>query len=268
MVQSVGITKYTASDLDRFAAELNRDGICVIRGLFDRKLISEWAQAFDLLFQERQNQPGGLAPRETARYYLTLPWVPPFANAEVFANPVIMGVLERVFPQEYKMVQLAADIPFQGSEYQEMHRDFRPLFTEQLVTPLYALSVNFPLVEVTAENGPFQMARGTHLLPREEALVKIAAGEIPIESFYMQPGDVTIRTPFALHRGSPNRTSQPRPMIAMGYVMHWLHTPKVDLTVPRDYYESLPEKVRQMLRCEVVDQLSKEKVETYVNFKY
>ncbi|GAB1543297.1 hypothetical protein NUACC21_59710 [Scytonema sp. NUACC21] len=156
----------------------------------------------------------------------------------------------------------------QGSDYQEIHRDFRPLFSDQIVTPLYALAVNFPLVEVTEENGPFQMARGTHLLSREEGLAKIASGEIPMESFYMQPGDVTIRSPLALHRGSPNRTSQPRPMVVMGYVMHWLHTVKVDLTVPRDYYESQPEKVRQLLRCQVVEQLPKEKVETYVNFKY
>jgi len=56
------------------------------------------------------------------------------------------------------MVQLGVD---EGSDYQEIHRDFRPLFSDQVV-PLYALSVNFPLVEV-AENGPFQMARGTRL---------------------------------------------------------------------------------------------------------
>jgi hypothetical protein len=268
MIQTIETAKFTATDLDGFAQELNRDGICVIRGLFDKGLIKEWAKAFDTLFRERQNRPGGLAPREQSRYYLTFPWVPPFADTDVFANPVILGVLDRVFAQEYKMVQLGADIPVQGSDYQEMHRDYRPLFSDQIVTPLYALAVNFPLVEVTAENGPFQMARGTHILPREEGLQKVASGEIPIESFHMMPGDVAIRTPLALHRGSPNITSRPRPMVVMGYVMHWLHTAKVDLTVPRDYYESLPEQTRELLRCQVVDQLPEDKVETYINFKY
>ncbi|MBD2200755.1 MULTISPECIES: phytanoyl-CoA dioxygenase family protein [Calothrix] len=269
MVQSINkIAKYSDADLDKFAEQLKTDGICIIPQLFERKLINEWAEAFANLFRERQNQPGGLAPREVSRYYLTLPWVAPFADVSVFANPVIMSILKRVFWQEYVLVQLGADVPFQGSDYQETHRDFRPLFCDQIVTPLYALAVNFPLVEVTADNGPFQMARGTHVLPREEGLKKIASGEIPMESFYMQPGDVIVRSPLALHRGSPNRTSQPRPMIVMGYAMHWLHTPKVDLTVPRDYYESLPIDIRQMLRCEVVEQLPKEKMETYVNFKY
>ena len=57
-------------------------------------------------------------------------------------------------------------------------------------------------------------------------------------------------------------------MIVMGYVMHWLHTAKVDLTLQQDYYNSLPEEIQQLLRCEVVDQLPEDKVETYVNFKY
>lgn len=268
MIRCISKANFTATDLDRFAQKLNRDGICVIRGLFGRGLIEEWAKAFDLLFRERQNRAGALAPREQARFYLTLPWVPPFADADVFANPVILGVLDRVFAQEYVMVQLGADVPVQGSDYQAIHRDIRPLFTDRVVTPLYALSVNFPLVEVTAENGPLQMARGTHLWPRDEGLAKIASGEFPMESFEMMPGDVSIRTPFALHRGSPNRTTRPRPMIVMGYVMHWLHTPEVNLTLPRHYYESLPERVQWLLRCQVVDQLSPEKVETYLTFKY
>src|SRR5207253_1487370 len=121
--------------------ELNRDGICVLRGLLDPGLVREWAAAFDTLFRQRQARPGGLAPREKARYYLTLPWAAPFADQRVFAHPAILGVLNRVFYQEYVLVQLGADVPVRGSDYQEIHRDFRPLFTDEIVTPLYALAV-------------------------------------------------------------------------------------------------------------------------------
>ncbi|MDB6019324.1 MAG: Ectoine hydroxylase-related dioxygenase, phytanoyl-CoA dioxygenase [Pedosphaera sp.] len=259
--------EFTSAELDQFASNLNRDGICVIRDVFDRDLMGEWNQAFEQLFHERQSRPGGLAPREKARYYLTFPWVPPFANEHIFANPTILGVLNRVFAQEYVMVQLGADVPVKGSDYQETHRDFRPLFTDDFVTPLYAMAVNVSLIEVNAANGPFQMARGTHVLPHKVGLEKIASGEIPMESFYMNPGDVSIRTPLALHRGSPNRTDTPRPMVVMGYVMHWLHTPKVDLTVPREFYERLAEDTQKLLRCNIVDQLQ-ERDETYINFKY
>jgi Phytanoyl-CoA dioxygenase (PhyH) len=259
---------FSEADLDRLANDLNRDGICVLSGLLDRQLVQEWGRAFDALFRERQSRPGGLAPREQARYYLTLPWVTPFADETVFANPAILGVLNRVFAQEYVMVQLGADVPVQGSDYQEIHRDFRPLFTDQIVTPLYALAINFPLVDVTVENGAFQMALGTHVLSREQGLARIRSGKIPIQSFTMTRGDVLIRSPLALHRGSPNRTAAPRPMVVMGYVMHWLHTPKVELELSRDYYTGLPEAARKLLRCQVVDRLPEQKVETYVEFKY
>jgi ectoine hydroxylase-related dioxygenase (phytanoyl-CoA dioxygenase family) len=258
---------FTDAALDGLVEDLNRDGICVLRGALDRALIEEWSRAFDALFRERQERPGGLAPRERNRYYLTLPWVAPFADPVAFANPAVLGVLDRLFPQEYVQVQFGADVPVSGSDYQETHRDFRPLFTDQVVTPLYAVAVNFPLVDVTEENGPLQHARGTHLLPREAGLAKIASGEIPLESFPMSRGDVAIRSPLALHRGTPNRSARPRPMMVMGYVMHWLHTPQVDVNIPRDFYQSLPEPVRKRLRGNVVERIE-EQAETYVNFKF
>jgi len=268
MVQSIGTANISTAKLNQLADDLNQDGICIIRGVFDRALIQNWATAFAALVQERQHQPGGLASRGKARYYVTLPWVAPFANPNVFANPTILGVLDRVFHQEYKLVQLAADVPTQGSDYQETHRDFRPLFSDQIVTPLYAVAVNFPLVEVTSENGPFEMARGTHRMPREAALAKIRTGEIALEQFYMQPGDVMIRSPLALHRGTPNHTPQPRPMIVMGYVMHWLHTHKVDLTLSQAYYNQLTPQLQELLRCQIVAQLPTSGTETYINFEY
>jgi hypothetical protein len=54
----------------------------------------------------------------------------------------------------------------------------------------------------------------------------------------------------------------------MGYVMHWLHTPNVDLDVPRSFYESLPEKTQKLLRCNVVDELPADVAETYVDFAF
>jgi ectoine hydroxylase-related dioxygenase (phytanoyl-CoA dioxygenase family) len=121
---------------------------------------------------------------------------------------------------------------------------------------------------VTEENGPFKMARGTHVLSRDEGVRRIEAGDNPIESFLAQPGDVTIRTPLALHLGTPNVTDTGRPMVVMGYVMHWLHTPNVELDVPRSFYEALPDETQKLLRCNVVDELPADVAETYVDFAF
>jgi ectoine hydroxylase-related dioxygenase (phytanoyl-CoA dioxygenase family) len=255
-------------DLDAGAADLERDGICVLKGLLPPEKVARWKDAFDRLYEARAKVPNGLAPRGPSRHYLTLPWVEPFADAEVFAHPAILGVLDRVFAQEYAMVQLGVDVAGPGSEAQEVHRDYRPLFRDDMSTPLYALAVNFPLVPVTEENGPFKMARGTHVLSRDEGVRRIESGENPIESFLAQPGDVTIRTPLALHLGTPNVTDTGRPMVVMGYVMHWLHTPNVELDVPRSFYDSLPEETQKLLRCNVVDELPADVAETYVDFAF
>jgi hypothetical protein len=265
MAQIMGISDWEAA---RLAGDLDRDGICILRKLFDKALISEWAHAYDELVERRRALPGGLAPRGPGRYYVTLPWVEPFADPFVFANESIRKVIGRVFAQEYVLAQLAVDTPVAGSDYQEIHRDHRPLFTEEFNTPLYALAVNFPLCRVHEENGPFQMAQGTHRMPKDEALRKIARGEIAMESFPMEIGDVAIRSPYALHRGTPNRSATPRPMVVMGYVMHWLHTAKVDLEVPRSFHDSLPAETRALLRCKIVDRISEENAESYVDFKY
>ena len=194
--------------------------------------------------------------------------MPPFDDVNVFAHPAILGLLNRVFPQEYALVQLATDTPLSGAEYQEYHRDHRPLFSEGVTTPLYALAVNFPLCRVTPENGPLEIAPGTHKLSRAEALAKVASGEAPCVSVPMELGDVMIRTPLAIHRGTPNRTSEPRTMVAMGYVMHWLHTPHLDLSLPRQTYEQLPDSIRKLIRCTLVDGQPQATGERYVQFQY
>jgi hypothetical protein len=260
---------FLPDELDALAADLERDGICTLQGLFDAGTLRAWGDRFASLVEQRRNRPGGLAPRGAGRFYVTLPWTPPFADVDVFANPAILGVLDRVFAQEYRLVQFAVDTPVQGSEYQVTHRDYRPLFTEDRVTPLYALAVNFPLCDVTEENGPLELARGTHLMSREEGLKRLERGEVWLEPFPMKLGDVSIRTPLALHRGTPNRTASPRPMVVLGYVMHWLHTANTELNVPRAYYESLPRETRQMLRCNVVDEVDEARAtETYIEFAY
>ena len=65
---------FSDQQLDESARELQEDGICVLRGALDPLLIEEWASAFAQLFERRRGIEGGLAPRETERYYLTLPW--------------------------------------------------------------------------------------------------------------------------------------------------------------------------------------------------
>jgi ectoine hydroxylase-related dioxygenase (phytanoyl-CoA dioxygenase family) len=256
-----------AAELDRLTTDLEEDGICVLRSVFDAELMYAWRNAYDRLVDSQQQKVGAVAGRGTNRFYVTLPWTKPFADELVFRNELILAVVERALGPEYAMVQHAVDTAMPGSEYQELHRDHAPLFSDEFLTPLYALAVNFPLCTVTVDNGPLEVVRGTHRVPRGEALSS-AGSRRPIEPVTLELGDVVIRTPLAIHRGSPNRTHEPRPMVAMGYVRQWLHTPNVELTVPRNIHDSLSDEARRLLRCRIVDDLPNHVTESYLRFAY
>lgn len=251
---------------DRSAEDLERDGHCVVKGVFERELIDEWKIAFEKLCESRR-AAGAIAYRGKNRFYLSLPWTLPFANEHVFRNRRVLGIIERALGPEYAMVQLAADTAMPGSEYQDLHRDHAPLFSESFATPLYALAVNFALGPVTLENGPLEVVRGTHRTPRAEAISRAESGIAIIEPITLEVGDVVIRTPLALHRGSPNRTHDPRTMVVMGYVRSWLHTPHLGVTVPRRVHEQWSDEARSLVRCKIAD-LPEQATESYVRFQY
>jgi len=58
-------------------------------------------------------------------------------------------------------------------------------------------------------------------MPRKEALRAVEAGEIGMQAVPLEIGDVLIRHPWALHRGSPNLTDTPRALASIRYVRRW-----------------------------------------------
>jgi hypothetical protein len=263
--------RYTQAEHDCFAEAVLRDGFCVLPSHFPPETLTAWRTAFAPLLEEHIAREGHRRNRGTARYYVTLPFQAPFADPLIYEDADVLAVVERLAGQDFTMVQLATDTPLLGSEYQDVHRDTPPLFPETgRETPPYQLAVNFPLVEVTPENGPFEVARGTHMLPKAEALHLIETGERKLEPLTMQLGDVMIRDVRALHRGTPNRTREPRPMAVIGYSRRWLFRPEVTIHIPRAVHETLSERARQMLRfnpvVESLDELPE--TEVYQAFAY
>jgi hypothetical protein len=263
--------RYTEAEHEGFAEAVLRDGFCLLPGHFPKETLEAWRTAFTPLLEEHIAREGHLRNRGAARYYVTLPFDAPFADPLIYEDPDVLAIVERLAGHDFTMVQLATDTPLDGSEYQSVHRDTPPLFPETgRETPPYQLAVNFPLVEVTPENGPFEVARGTHMLPRDEAMRLIESGERKLEPLLMQLGDVMVRDVRALHRGTPNRTKVARPMVVIGYSRRWLFRPEVTIHIPRAVHETLSERARNMLRfnpvVESLDDLPE--TEIYQAFAY
>jgi ectoine hydroxylase-related dioxygenase (phytanoyl-CoA dioxygenase family) len=262
--------RYRQKEIDSFAEDALRDGFCVLRGHFPKAALDNWREAFAPLLEMHIAREGHLQNRGVARYYVTLPFTTPFNDPLIFEDDDVLAIVERLVGEDLVMCQLATDTPLIGSEYQDVHRDAPPLFPETgHETPPFQLAVNFPLVDVGVENGPFEVARGTHMMSKEEGLRRLAAGEIELEPITMRLGDVMIRDVRGLHRGTPNRTTEPRPMVVIGYSRRWLFRPEVSVRIPRAVYEMLSERARFLLRFNpVVERLDDGGEEVYQSFAY
>lgn len=241
--------RYSNADIEQLTHEVLSDGFCVLPGHFAKEKLFKWGEAFAPLLTAHIESQGHLENRGSARYYVTLPFEDVFADEAIFADPDILAIVQNLVGENFVMCQLATDTPLLGSDYQEIHRDAPPLFAElDRETPPFQLAVNFPLINVTAENGPFEVARATHLLTKQQGLQKIADGTTGIEPILLQMGDVMIRDVRGLHRGTPNKTAAPRPMCVIGYSRRWLFRPEVSIKIPRTIWEGLSAESQKMLR--------------------
>ena len=266
----MGKGRYDKSEIESFAGEVLRDGFCVLREHLDQRTLAAWREAFAPLLERHLERQGHLRNRGPGRYYVTLPFTDPFADPRVYEDEDVLAVVSRLVGEDAVLCQLATDTPLLGSDYQDIHRDTPPLFPETgQETPPFQLAVNFPLVDVTEENGPFEVARATHMLPKEEGLRRIESGEARLEPILMRAGDVMVRDVRGLHRGTPNRSGEPRPMVVLGYSRRWLYRPEVSIRVPRAALDRLSERARFLLRFNpVVDSLDDEGTEVYQSFAY
>src|SRR4028118_154695 len=263
--------RYNQQQIESFAQAVLNDGYCVLRDHFSTATLKVWRETFAPLLHDHIEREGKLRNRGPARYYVTLPFNAPFAGPSIGEDEVVLAVVERVVGEDGGMCQWATDTPLLGSDYQEVHRDAPPLFPETgMETPPFQLAVNFPLVDVTLENGPFETTRCTHMISKEEGLRRIESGEIKLEPITMQLGDVMIRDVRGLHRGTPNHTQTPRPMVVIGYSRRWLFRPEVSIQIPRAALDTLSERARHMLRFNPIVESLEEKpeVEVYQSYAY
>jgi ectoine hydroxylase-related dioxygenase (phytanoyl-CoA dioxygenase family) len=263
------VSRYTALEHAAFARDFERDGMVILRGHLPQAILAAWQHAFSPLLQAKIDAKA-TAVRGENRHYITLPFIGVFADERIFCDPDVLAIVEHVAGPDPVMCQLATDTPLDGSTYQDVHRDTPELFEGEAETPSFQLAVNFPLRDVTAENGPFETTLGTHRVNKEEAMAAYERGEYPLMAVPMKLGDVMIRDVRALHRGTPNRTPLPRPMVVIGYSRSWYFRPEVHIDVPRDVFQSLGPRSKRLLRYmpQVDDAGALADAESYQKFAY
>jgi Phytanoyl-CoA dioxygenase (PhyH) len=237
--------------------ELKEKGFCILREHLASSLVNACREAFwPTLLDYLQNhceKPN----RGPHRHFVPMPFEPPCFAPEFFFDSEILNILYGVMGDKIVADQWGCDVPVKGSEHQNPHVDYqRPLFPEvpNLQLPTYVMVVSFGLLPITPACGPIEIAPGTQHMPGTEALQAIESGKIEMLSVPLDIGDVLIRHPWALHRGTPNTTSTPRALTTVRYVRRWYSDNSRETNVfPRRVWQSLSPEQQTLLRFPISD---------------
>jgi ectoine hydroxylase-related dioxygenase (phytanoyl-CoA dioxygenase family) len=233
-------------------AALQQHGFCILRDHFSHRLIDDCHHAFLPVLSRYLRVNAGNPNRGTHRHFLAMPFDPPCFAPEFFFDSEILTIVRRVMDERVVADQWGCDVPVFGSENQNIHADYqRPLFPEtpDLTLPAHMLVVSFGLIQITSALGPIEIAPDTHRMPRSEALRAVERGEIPMLPVTLNIGDVLIRHPWALHRGTPNATRTLRPLVTIRYVRRWYADSSRDVSsIPVSLWQSFTPEQQAIMR--------------------
>jgi ectoine hydroxylase-related dioxygenase (phytanoyl-CoA dioxygenase family) len=209
---------------DRIVTEINDLGFCVLRAHLRSSLVDACREAFWPTLQQYVEANADRPNRGPQRHFLPMPWDVNCYAPEFFFDSEVLSVVRGLMGDRAVADQWGCDVLLEGSCFQQFHADYqRPLFAEQpdLLLPHYMLAMSFGLVPITAENGAVEIVPCTHRIARNEALQQTASRILTPRTVPLEIGDILLRHPWALHRGTPNNTPTPRPLVTFRYVRRW-----------------------------------------------
>ena len=255
-------------NLDLKIAEFRINGYVVIDDVIPVAAIDRMREAFlpllDHVRAREANRPDDIGGPEHGdlrtgfgrqqnlnRYTLTVPWVPPFVDTDLYENPIVLSFLEHYWSRDDFYIRcLHSNTPYPGTEFQRWHRD-TPLAKEIPHVGLDTcpiLGVKFPLVDTSEENGSVDVLPATQYIANADLEERydevLTEGDFPSSRrLNMRRGSVWIQDVRMLHRGTPNRSQAPRPEIVVCYGLHWLSIGQ-RLSVPPSVYEGLTDRAK------------------------
>jgi hypothetical protein len=210
---------------------MNRDGFVVLNDVIDRAHI-------DLLRDKMLDDVAKVLARDDAPFNFNAgniqqmpPPYPPYLFRDVLVNDSVIAVTKAMMGKGVKFADYTGNTALPGERKQPVHPDIGHLWPNMSVaTPPFAIVINVPVVDMDASNGSTELWPGTHrdtskllgddIKVPEEQLIRRAEVQPPLQPS-VRAGSVLIRDMRMWHRGMPNHTDRPRPMIAMIHYARW-----------------------------------------------
>lgn len=251
------------ADVREDIAALQRDGVVGKQGAFSREWVEQMREDMMTAFWEAIQRPGGAVGRGPRRWYVELHPQAISGFTDLVTHPWVVAMMEGVLGPKYEIVEIGFDTPFQGAKVQPWHRDFpspRDSYEDHRIT---SLAFNLTGVDVTPDMGPFEIAPGTQWDDGRDWKAEMFPDPSLWSRFeqravrkFPKMGDISCRSALTVHRGTAHASPIARPVLVLGVDAPGAgHAALHDMMVTRDFYEGLPEMVREHLVCRVVDKL-------------
>ena len=250
-------------DVEQIRRGLETDGIIACKNAFSREWVQQLREDLDAAFEEARSRPGAAVGRGPNRWYVEIHPEAIRGFVDLVEHPWVRRVCATMLGPDYQIVEVGFDTPFPGAKVQPWHRDFPSPPETKNDRRLTSLAFNLTTVDTTDEMGPFEIAPGTQWEPGDD----FDHEQFPPESEYSryeavavrkypQMGDISARSALTIHRGTPNRSTVPRPVLVLGVDAPGAgNDAHHDLAVTRRFWEQLPQRVRSHMSCPIVDEL-------------
>src|SRR5215213_1209587 len=183
------------------------DGYLVFRNVVSRERLSQLHRQLSQEFEEARRSGRLLAGGGTISGHLNcFPGEGARFAYETLEQHGILDLIRTLEPKAARMPNVGCNFNMPHSVAQHYHADRNYLN--------YFMIANVAVVDTTIQNGAIDMIPGTHKKFYKYwrfAAEGVARKSVRIE---MKQGDVLIRTSNVWHRGMPNFTEAPRPMVA------------------------------------------------------
>lgn len=264
MTTSTAVQPHTGPhDFAAHRAALYGDGFTALSGAFPAELVATVDEDIKAVFAEAQQIPGGTVPRGPQRWYVEMHAERLRAFADIVSHPWVHGLCLDVLGPDYRIIEVAFDIPFPGAKMQPWHRDFPMPTATRDERRLTSLAFNMATLDVTDEMGPFELAPGTQwdngdewparMFPPKDTWDRYEERRTPK---YGRIGGISSRSALTIHRGTPNVSQVMRPVLVIacatpdGEGTSW-H----EMQMTHAFWDSLPQSVRDHINPRLVDTL-------------
>lgn len=201
-----GVKVLSTADIAELRRGLDEDGYAVIRGVVSRDRVAEFNDAVLAEYERAEKFAGGGSysghlncfPGEHSRFFYD----------EISAAGLV-DAISAIRPSSPNDIRATLNFNLPGSVKQHYHID--GLYTDEF------LICNVAVVDTDLVNGAIDVLPGTHRQFLKFWKYAIQRKYRLTTRIPMQRGDVLVRKSTVWHRGMPNRSSTPRPMMSLTF---------------------------------------------------